>query len=261
MAVPAGWMPDPHVAGQLRYFDGRGWTTHTAPAPQVVPTEAASTVPPPAAPAMAPPAAPPPVLPPSTGANEPTTVPAPPAPSAPTPVPQVAPTEAAPTVIAPPPAAPTAAPAMAPPAVPRPSAAPTIAASGMAVPDGPTAASRLASGSWRWGNSLWLVLPLVSFGFLTWAGFLYIGIRTSNKLWLGFAGLYFVLIGIAGTAIMITTPAPAPTWAVLLYLAVWIGGFIHSAIVNKQFLLSLVSKAPWYIESAPSLSGPSHRGS
>ncbi len=222
MAVPAGWMPDPHVAGQLRYFDGRGWTPQTAPL-----TESA-----------------------------------PPAPLAPAPVPQ-----AAPTVIAPPPAAPTAAPAMAPPAAPDPvlpppmgaAEPPTPALHTIPKPDAPTAASRLASRNWRWGNSLWLLLPLVSFGFLTWAGFLYIGIRTSNKLWLGFAGLYFVLIGIVFVAAAGGTPLP--NWAGFLMIAIWIGGFVHSVIVNKQFLLSLVSKAPWYIESAPSLSGPSHRGS
>jgi len=30
-AVPAGWYPDPAGQGQ-RYWDGSGWTTHTAPA-------------------------------------------------------------------------------------------------------------------------------------------------------------------------------------------------------------------------------------
>jgi hypothetical protein len=30
-AVPAGWYPDPAGDG-LRYWDGSGWTTHTAPA-------------------------------------------------------------------------------------------------------------------------------------------------------------------------------------------------------------------------------------
>ncbi|MGC5222939.1 Ltp family lipoprotein [Micromonospora sp. DT81.3] len=28
----AGWYPDAQVAGQIRYFDGRSWTQHTAPA-------------------------------------------------------------------------------------------------------------------------------------------------------------------------------------------------------------------------------------
>jgi hypothetical protein len=28
---PAGWYPHPEVAGQQRYWDGRGWTDHVAP--------------------------------------------------------------------------------------------------------------------------------------------------------------------------------------------------------------------------------------
>lgn len=32
-AVPAGWYNDPAGAPDLRYFDGQGWTTHTAPRP------------------------------------------------------------------------------------------------------------------------------------------------------------------------------------------------------------------------------------
>ncbi len=31
--VPAAWYDDPHVPGQVRYFDGAQWTQHTAPAP------------------------------------------------------------------------------------------------------------------------------------------------------------------------------------------------------------------------------------
>jgi hypothetical protein len=30
-AVPAGWYPDPSTTGGRRYWDGSGWTEHTAP--------------------------------------------------------------------------------------------------------------------------------------------------------------------------------------------------------------------------------------
>ena len=30
-AQPAGWFPDPSIAGQQRYWDGTTWTDHTAP--------------------------------------------------------------------------------------------------------------------------------------------------------------------------------------------------------------------------------------
>jgi hypothetical protein len=32
--VPAGWHPDPHTPGHLRWRDGIGWTPHTRPAVQ-----------------------------------------------------------------------------------------------------------------------------------------------------------------------------------------------------------------------------------
>jgi len=37
--TPAGWFPDPQAPGQLRYWDGAGWTAHTQQgAPTAAPT-------------------------------------------------------------------------------------------------------------------------------------------------------------------------------------------------------------------------------
>lgn len=43
--APAGWHPDPMVAGQQRYWDGTTWTTHTAPGQPSAPSHAAAPVP------------------------------------------------------------------------------------------------------------------------------------------------------------------------------------------------------------------------
>lgn len=37
LSSASGWYPDPDVPGQLRYFDGSAWTTHTAPVKQPLP--------------------------------------------------------------------------------------------------------------------------------------------------------------------------------------------------------------------------------
>lgn len=43
---PAGWHPDPKGAAQLRYWDGRSWTEHVAPHPELSPTAPGPAVPP-----------------------------------------------------------------------------------------------------------------------------------------------------------------------------------------------------------------------
>ena len=43
--TPAGWYPDPSVAGQVRYFDGHGWTEHTQPTPQAIAAPQAAQLP------------------------------------------------------------------------------------------------------------------------------------------------------------------------------------------------------------------------
>jgi hypothetical protein len=37
--APAGWYPDPKMAGTQRYWDGEQWTEHVAPMPEDRPSE------------------------------------------------------------------------------------------------------------------------------------------------------------------------------------------------------------------------------
>ena len=46
MTTPADWYPDPHDAGQLRYWDGVNWTEHVAVAGTVPQEEVHPAVPP-----------------------------------------------------------------------------------------------------------------------------------------------------------------------------------------------------------------------
>src|SRR5438552_4317710 len=47
---------------------------------------------------------------------------------------------------------------------------------------------------WELEHSWWLALIAVGFGFLTWAGFAYVALRTRRKRWFAWAAGYLVLI-------------------------------------------------------------------
>jgi len=103
---------------------------------------------------------------------------------------------------------------------------------------------------WRRRNSMWLLPTLVCCGVLTWASFLYVGVRAKRPAWLAAAAAYgvatatyFVLVDTApraadGTSI---TPGGQSTFGTIFFLAVWIGGSIHALIINSQWLSFLAS--------------------
>ncbi len=49
----------------------------------------------------------------------------------------------------------------------------------------------------EWGRTWWVAVPLLTLGMLTWAVFLYVGIRARRRLWLLFAGVYLAALVIA----------------------------------------------------------------
>ena len=111
----------------------------------------------------------------------------------------------------------------------------------------------LGSPAWRWRNSLWIVMPAVSMGFLTWAAFLYAGLRTRRRGWQAMAAGYFVAVAVA-VAVM---PAPGQEASVLeaiammLIMASWIGGTIHAIVIRPEFLRTVATERAWYHEAAP----------
>ena len=44
-----------------------------------------------------------------------------------------------------------------------------------------------------------MLLALVPFGWLNWAAFLFVGLRSRRPLWVGFAGVYFVAAAVSLT--------------------------------------------------------------
>lgn len=129
-----------------------------------------------------------------------------------------------------------------------------------------TPEEKLCSRGWRISRSSWLLLSILSFGFLTWAGFAIIGIKLRRKIWIVSAVGWFVL-GIALSMVMgsidtgtkenpIVTPAStAMGWA---FFAFWAAGITHSALCNRAWLRGLAyAKAPvaWYATGIPNQDG------
>lgn len=93
-------------------------------------------------------------------------------------------------------------------------------------------------------HSLWIVL-LLPLGFTTWAGFLYIGWRAKHRVWKWCAAGYGAALIVAFVFAFL-----APTdesggiesdsgWfnaTMAIIVAIWIGGIVHGALVNRAWL-------------------------
>lgn len=125
-----------------------------------------------------------------------------------------------------------------------------------------TPEEKLCSRTWRLTRSSWLLLSILSFGFLTWAGFAVIGGTLRRKVWIASAVAWFI----AGTALSIFMASvdtgtkenpivtPASTIMGWIFFAFWVGGITHSALSNRSWLRGLAHRrAPvaWYAAGAP----------
>ncbi|MGD6978847.1 ComEA family DNA-binding protein [Citricoccus sp. CH26A] len=89
-----------------------------------------------------------------------------------------------------------------------------------------TPEAKLASKSWRYLNSWWILPPVLSLGLLGWLGFLIAGIQTGKKSYLAFAAGY-------AAALVGALAAPA------LILVPWLVPTVHAALVNGTYLQEL----------------------
>ena len=112
-----------------------------------------------------------------------------------------------------------------------------------------TPEEKLASRQWRLLNSWW-ILPLLSFGFLGWLGFMVAAIRTGKAKYWVFCGIYATLSLIFGVTFLTfgATFAAAPDGspAIVLFniglVLTWLGATIHAAILNREYLRTLAYK-------------------
>ncbi len=109
-----------------------------------------------------------------------------------------------------------------------------------------TPEEKLSSRSWRFQHSLWTLSSWATIGFLAWAGFLYVGVKSRNKR-LIIASAIWAVLGFALILIVAKTPSsaesPLPGFAMIAF---WIGSVIHQMVLNKEWLRWRAYASPWY---------------
>jgi Helix-hairpin-helix motif len=110
----------------------------------------------------------------------------------------------------------------------------------------------LADRSWRLRHSLWVLVPLVTCGILTWAAFVYIGVRARRPAWWIAGIVYAVLTGVA-FALTVGQSTADPTGVDAqgaLTMIVFLGGTVHAVLVNRAWLRwRSEHNTPWYLQA------------
>jgi hypothetical protein len=117
----------------------------------------------------------------------------------------------------------------------------------------------LASRTWRWRHSVWLLGPIVGLSMLTWASFLYVGAKARRRDWLAAAVLYGIALGAGMYLTNVSQGSDAATddWGGVLLLFTWVGGMVHALSSNRAWLRWCAAhSSPWYTDPAPAPSAP-----
>jgi hypothetical protein len=119
--------------------------------------------------------------------------------------------------------------------------------------------SVLLSGWWRVRNSAWILVPALSLGLLTWAAFLYVGIRARNRKWLIFAVMWLaIVIGYYVGSDVVEAMPGGPVkdglneFLRFVPLLQWLVGVAHVAGTNRAWLrwkARSIDARPWYSSS------------
>jgi hypothetical protein len=90
---------------------------------------------------------------------------------------------------------------------------------------------------WELEHSWWLGLIAIGCGFLTWAGFGYVALRTKQRRWFAWAAFYLVLLSVSTYFLDAYDEDQWPIWfGVLGLLGCWVGGFVHALAVRGEAL-------------------------
>src|SRR5690348_14196695 len=119
----------------------------------------------------------------------------------------------------------------------------------------PTARDLLAKRSWRLRHSIWLLAPILGFGMLTWAAFLYIGTKAKRWDWL-VAGIVYAIATAVTFYFIDGTEGPQGhenEWTGSAALAIWLAGIVHGLLSNKGWLRwRSQNLTPWYAAESTS---------
>jgi hypothetical protein len=121
-----------------------------------------------------------------------------------------------------------------------------------------TPAENLCSRSWRLRNSLWMAPAILLAGLATWVSFLYIGIKAKRRSWLVASALYGIamivsfVVSAAVSDGSKETSSGAETVGGSYMFVVWLGGIVHAAITNREWLRWKAHAEPvaWYAQGA-----------
>ncbi|WP_204294413.1 ComEA family DNA-binding protein [Actinoplanes campanulatus] len=94
-----------------------------------------------------------------------------------------------------------------------------------------------------------MLLPILSCGCLSGAGFLYVGIRARRLNW-SIAGVVYSLLSISAGIWGSSVPpeALASYLAFILALIVWLASIVHALVINNQWLRWRAGYQPWYAQ-------------
>jgi hypothetical protein len=114
-------------------------------------------------------------------------------------------------------------------------------------PNGP--AAKL---SWRLGHSVWVLAPILSFGCLGAAGFLYVGIRARKPQWwipgVAYSVVAWVFFILGGESADGSTREDV---SYAIFFAMWAASVVHALIINPAWLRWRAGYRPWYSQAQP----------
>lgn len=111
-----------------------------------------------------------------------------------------------------------------------------------------TPEAKLADRSWRYGNSWWIFVPILSCGFLGWLGFLVAAIRTGKRHYWIATGVYAALFAAFFTLVAIDDGKDTvfSDIALVPFLGVWLAPALHASFMNRDYLRTIAHKGNWY---------------